>query len=109
MDVSDKSKDLFDKLREDLDWSDRRLPEIKEELAAHDLVVIPKKDMEVGRGVVACLFWLALLVGGPLIGAGVAENWVTGAGVTGAGVGFVCSALSMAATQHYYDWKKKRK
>jgi hypothetical protein len=86
-----------------LDWDLDRLPEIKKELAEHEFVVIPKKNMDAGRSVVACLFWLAILTAGPLIGSGVAVKWYVGAGT-----GLLCSALAMALTQHFYDWKRGR-
>lgn len=88
---------------DEIDWRLDRLPIIKRELEEHGMTAVPKRDIEVSRGIISCLFWLGVMLGGPMIGAGLTDNRMLGAGV-----GILIVMVLMTVTQGYYDAKKSR-
>jgi hypothetical protein len=89
---------------DDLDFLLDRLPEIKKELEPHGYSVIESKTIETGRGVLSCIFWIGITIALPLIGAGVIENKLLGAGA-----GVAIAVIAMALVQLYVDKKKRPK
>jgi hypothetical protein len=85
---------------DNLDFLLDRLPEIKKELEPHGYSVIKSKTLETSRGVLSCVFWIGIIVALPLIGAGVIENKLLGAGV-----GVAIAVIAMLLVQLYEDKK----